>query len=72
MSSFQGAWAKRAGTLAWDDDSLIIALASWLGWHNGVRLSILHQNPKTPKDQEVISFSNLISDQMTGRKPDDL
>jgi hypothetical protein len=37
-----------------------------------VRLSILHKNPKMPKGQEVISFSNLVSDQMTGRKPDDL
>jgi hypothetical protein len=30
-----------------------------LGWQNGVRLSILHKNPKMPKGQEVISFSNL-------------
>ena len=72
MCSFQGAWAKRAGTLAWDDGSLIIAVASWLGWQNGVRLSILHKNPKTPKGQEVISFSNFISAEKTGRKPDNL
>jgi len=37
-----------------------------------VRLSILHKNPKTPKGQEIILFSNFVSAQNTRRKPDDL
>ena len=72
VCSFQGAWAKRAGILAWGDGSLIISRASWLGWQNRKERSILHKNPKHPKNQEVISCSDLVSDSDTGRKPDDL